>query len=674
MRSVHLSFHTDRRSLAAAAVKAVLACIALVLDISLISEAAIKQAIKNDSLSFINQIVLSKYKLGQFLADIFLSLQYDTLIISLVFLGLLIYFLAVRHHDVSGWRKFTIIAFFLSLLMMVCCFQQVEILEKMAHSGRTCLKFLLCLVGYTILLDRFFRDVWILFDQGYFFESKVSPQSRLGRLSAAHSKTRFMVTVTSIFLVSWGIYVISHYPGLMIDDCAHQFREMSGLPHMLDDFLIRGTRPESYYTNANPIATTMLLKIFFDLGNLIHNQNAGIFLYICLQTLFMAVVMAYLGYFMQARGAKRGVIIFYVIFTALFPFYPQFASYVLPKNGIFAAFFVLYSIILYRMIFEKECLESRKFIVRAIAVTAVMCLLNKTGIYLAGLTAAVLLLTNIREVKTLKFRRMAFILILSLVIPIGVDKTADAKMNLIHVKPVEAYSLFFQQTGRYVIDHGDDVTAHERAVLDRIFDYDSIPKYFTYYTADGMKDGAFRYDTATREDLADYWSVWLHQFIRHPGSYFTAAFELQRNLFNITYAAPLMYNYDFSQARMDRNFNSSRLVYYGRFYITPAKMIHYHMGKRTKEFAHLTENMNRCASKLPVIGLFCNMGIYAYIYLLLIFFGFFRRDWKFLQYMTVIFVFYLILAASPYAGFRYLFPVMCTWILYAFAFGREKQK
>ena len=98
---------------------------------------------------------------------------------------------------------------------------------------------------------------------------------------------------------------------------------------------------------------------------------------------------------------------------------------------------------------------------------------------------------------------------------------------------VDTYCIMFQQTGKYVQEHADDVTPEERKVLDELFDYAELQKSYEPHLADWVKN-CLRKQEGSEEDPTgscfagikkEYFKVWAQQFRRHPLTYIEAFFE-----------------------------------------------------------------------------------------------------------------------------------------------------
>lgn len=84
----------------------------------------------------------------------------------------------------------------------------------------------------------------------------------------------------------------------------------------------------------------------------------------------------------------------------------------------------------------------------------------------------------------------------------------------------EALSLPFQQTARYVRDHGDEVTKKEKKAIKAVLGYNKLAERYDPKISDPVK--ATYKEEATMDDLKNYFMVWIQQGLKHPVTYIEA--------------------------------------------------------------------------------------------------------------------------------------------------------
>ena len=96
----------------------------------------------------------------------------------------------------------------------------------------------------------------------------------------------------------------------------------------------------------------------------------------------------------------------------------------------------------------------------------------------------------------------------------GFDGVMSTRVDSVPASPREALSLPIQQTARFVVEYGDEVTEEERAIIDKVIDYDAIIYKYDPMISDPVKF-TYRAD-ATAQDVMRYLGVWLKLAARHP--------------------------------------------------------------------------------------------------------------------------------------------------------------
>ena len=87
----------------------------------------------------------------------------------------------------------------------------------------------------------------------------------------------------------------------------------------------------------------------------------------------------------------------------------------------------------------------------------------------------------------------------------------------------EMLSIPFQQTARYLKEYPDDVTESEENAIEKILDYGSLAENYNPEISDHVKD-TFN-NSATTQDMVNYFKAWVSMFLRHPDVYFQATFN-----------------------------------------------------------------------------------------------------------------------------------------------------
>ncbi len=151
-------------------------------------------------------------------------------------------------------------------------------------------------------------------------------------------------------------------------------------------------------------------------------------------------------------------------------------------------------------------------------------LFRNNGKYIIYPMSFVLIIMIIKEYKKCFDKQILIrgigVIIISLFLAIGSEEFLMFHYNIQNGSIREALSLPFQQTARYITEYGDEVTDEEKKAIDAILDYDSLAEKYDPRISDPVKN-TFRKDS-TKEDLINYFKVWLQQIKKHTLTYFKA--------------------------------------------------------------------------------------------------------------------------------------------------------
>lgn len=211
----------------------------------------------------------------------------------------------------------------------------------------------------------------------------------------------------------------------------------------------------------------------------------------------------------------------------------------------------------------------------------------------------------------------------------------------------EMLSLPLQQTARYLREHFDEVTEEEAEVLQRGFmvSLNQVAASYNPNLSDPVKSAFVAHPDA--EYLKEYFSVWFHQLLKHPGTYIQAFFNQ-----NYGYFYPNKHNWGGD--------------YFAAFYITDAE--HLQDGYLDIQFAvkasgirHILENTVYLFENTPILGLLLSAGMYVYVFIGEIVYLLVKKKWREFTILMPGIAVLLICLLSPVNGYlRYLLPIIAT--------------
>ena len=320
----------------------------------------------------------------------------------------------------------------------------------------------------------------------------------------------FIISSLIVFF-GWLFWLIMAYPGTVAWDGVTQL--------------------EQYYfkdiSAHHPPFSTWIMGVLFDIGNMItHDGRFGVFLYLLVQAVMGAVIIGYSIYTIYLLGISR--VICYII-SVVFGFAPVF--------GILAQWYekdLMYGIVtlLFLTRLVKACFEeiSVKDII-ILSLTALFCIfLRNNGIYAVIPALLALILLKKEKLTRIILAGCTFgIVVITLIIQGPVFDSAGIEPTRVR----EALSIPMQQSARYIIEYGDEVTPEEREVLGAFFnDYDAIPGIYNHFCSDPVKN-----TVVDKPDLPHYFATWFKMGFKQPGVYMDAFMCL-----NYGYLAPTEQN------------------------------------------------------------------------------------------------------------------------------------
>lgn len=495
-------------------------------------------------------------------------------------------------------------------------------------------RFLLSIGEMAILYVIFVTAVGILFD---------AVKKRSGRQVAVDFKNpllswwldRHPFWGTVLFLlVVWSPYVIAQYPAGMGHDAYSQMNQALGYIDMVAH---------------HPPFHTFWIGYCVKLGRKLGSMNVGIFLYVLTQ---MAVVIGAWAYGMKwlARRRMSGRLrLAVVLFVGFFPLFPMYATTVI-KDVPYGAFYLLYGIFLLETLrdFRKGQIVWRHL--AALGVNSLfLMLLRNNGIYLAIPSALGLLAAGRRVWKGKKLYLL--LAIGCLFVPVGILRFHDGwlipRLGIGSGSISMAFSIPFQQTGRYVRDYGAEVTEEEREIINKVLDCDALAEVYNPNLSDPL---TYMYRNPSKAELLAYFQLWFRQLLKHPGVYVEATMNNVYAMFypgvdNTVIFFDLLHEYGYN------NFDQ------------PEALAGYRL-----QMASFTEHV----LKAPILNLLNNMALWVWVFFLEFFYCWKEKRWDGLYATIPAWMTILVCIAGPaiLGHPRYVFPVLLSaLVLLVPAFG-----
>lgn len=345
------------------------------------------------------------------------------------------------------------------------------------------------------------------------------------RLAARVQRSRPLAGPMLLFCICWAPVWLLAFPGALAIDVGIQ----------LSSFYL----PDHFFNNHYPYLTTLFYAGMAYLGNLIHCPGVALFLQTAIQYFFQAYALGHMLRTLKRLGASdtlRGITMAVMAVVSLWPIY----AVCVQKDTPFTAAVIILMDITAEVLFLDRPLTPR-LAAGIFGLSLLICTTRNNGIYFT-----VPLLLCLLFVCTRKQRRLLAASLAVLIISYGLIQNVLMPLTgCMKGEKQEMLSIPFQQTARYVVQYGDEVTDEEREAIDCVLPYESLQDYYPYLS-DNIKNGYhFRfYDHKVysyhptdleKEALGKYFPVWFSMFLKHPLVYIEATVN---NTFGYVYPMP----------------------------------------------------------------------------------------------------------------------------------------
>ena len=458
------------------------------------------------------------------------------------------------------------------------------------------------------------------------------------------------LTSLVILLLCWLIYIIAFYPIILSPDPSFQIKQYFNEHTKYIDWVIQRD-PNVNMTTHHPVIHTVLLGGCIQLGRMILNDNFGLFLYSLLQTLTLASVFAYTISYTKKVGIPNKYRLILLAIYALVPMFPLYAMSGV-KDTYYTAFIILYVLVLFDLIhFKQDKKISLKYALWLLLVITLITLFRNNGLYVVVLSLPFLIFTNKKSRG-----RLAVVCILFLAITQTYSKVLIPALGISEGSIREVLSLPFQQTARYVKEHGDEIKEEEKELYDKILGYDDLAERYDPEKADPVKN-MYNKNT-TNEELSQYFHYWLQGLIKHPDTYIQATMN---NVYGYFYP------------------NSTKWYVYYKYddRITQNDLVDYHYNN-LGPLRQVLSSFGVSFPYIPVLGLLANVGFSSWLMFLMICYFIDRKMKKYIIVLSPLLVSLLVCIASPVnTYFRYAMPyvfVMPALVLLMLKVWKEGKK
>lgn len=495
------------------------------------------------------------------------------------------------------------------------------------------IKSAVALIGYFLLFWSCIVCLFHYFDnQKSFPELPFKTPAVLRKYKSCLKKYPFRTAFFTL-LISYIPYMVYSYPGIFTSDTKNQ----------LENGYMALTHGEVPLRNHHPVAHTLWMRFCTWTGEtLFSSANVGIFLAALLQSLLLFAAVAWLVSFLLGKGVSERGLCVVMLFYMVSPRVRNFL-FLLVKDSSFAAFLLIFLIQLYRIVTRDASFMAarKKHTVLLLLSMLGVLLVRQDGVYVLLLTwLAVLVCSRSR-------RRLAAVMAAGVFLfsTLYVQVLLPA-FQVVPTNPREMLSIPFQQTARYLLYAGDEVTEEEAEAIGAILDYEHLAELYNPNLSDPVK-ATYDKDAGT-DELAAYFRVWFQMFLKHPDIYLQATFN---NVYGYFYPAGYgaeTFSYVKSSQHMEKI--NEILEEFGT---------DLHYPERFDGLRVWMEDMRDRIFHLPVLSVLNLAGCYIWTLLLMFFYCLKKQKKDVLLIICPLLVVLLVCIAGPIYGwyFRYMYSI-----------------
>lgn len=403
------------------------------------------------------------------------------------------------------------------------------------------------------------------------------------------------------------------------------------------------------FTAHHPPVFTVLVGWAASFGLSVGDINTGFFLWVVLQTIMAAAIMAYALYTMKIMKAPKWIIILTIFIAALSPYYMCYVTTIVKDTPFsFAVLLYMVELVYMHLDWNKYWKSARHIGLYGIA-TMVMLLIRHNGKYIAAVMLIYILLKCICNRANYSWKYIASVVIwsvLPLLLATGISETVNSHYNVTVQEGEsmrEALSIPFQQTARYAKYYDAETSEEDKATIDKVIDYYALAGVYEPVISDPVKSRFHYY--ATQEDWKDYFKVWFKNFWKHPLTYFGATFDQNYYIIYPMKENIRLYYSTYVDYFWDHNFMDE---------LGAAQTMTFEKANDMRISSY------KLLQVLPITGVFSSLPVYNIILIYLILFTLHDRRKGFLWLTIPVILSDLIVVAGPaiYDNIRYALPII----------------
>ncbi len=428
-----------------------------------------------------------------------------------------------------------------------------------------------------------------------------------------------------LMLLAWLPYFLRNFPGDVTTDSHDELEQAVGA---------------APYSNHHPIAHTMMIRLFYNLGMLLFNdQTMAVATYSVCQAILLSAAFSYLLITLYKFRVKRGVILAVLAFYTVIPYHGVY-SVTMWKDIWFGGIVVVLSTTIWRLIryYRQKPAKLPWFeLIMLFVFGTAMCLFRSNGLYAYILLVPFLCLIFLRK----SFMPILFSM-MALMVAFMVKGPVYNSMGVTPPDTIESLSIPAQHIARAIKD-GAVLTTEEEELLSNVVDIQQIPERYAPSISDPIKNLVRETDNQAYidEHKMEFLKLWVDLGISYPKSYILAQIDQT-------------YGYWYPDVQY--------WLYSGEFRGSGSGYEIHQDRKLSESAAESVTKYMQSYKDITYWGLFWSIGTASWICAFMFGLCFLKRHRNYLVvYIPVLAVLATLMIATPvFAEFRYAYSVFTT--------------
>ena len=377
-----------------------------------------------------------------------------------------------------------------------------------------------------------------------------------------------------LIIICWIPYYIMCFPGNMYWDTGTS---------ILYNLGIDKSNPN------NPWFQNIIAGLAYRFGVLFGKPIIGITIYVLLQFLSQVALLSYSLTLQHKNQLLSLMLLFLYICIPVFPIY----TLTMGKDSNFALSVMLYVCMTLRLVQNPNRFFENRLMPLFLTVSlTLMGLFRNFAIYIPSFS---LILYSFHILKE-KRQKQCVIIIVSFSVFTCILLPNISGIPNTEIR--ETLSIPLQQTAYYYLNYQDELESEEIEKIAEVISLDALQQY-NPAISDPIKN-QFIPNPSIRQ-LQDYFSVWAHQFLRHPVAYLKAFY-----LHTYAYYTPSAIRNDI-KPHVFLGFNTRRDLF-SETALTP----------NNNEYLSLVSTIDSNSLSIPILDYFSKIGIYSWLLLITI--------------------------------------------------------